>query len=314
MRQMGEDVPRRLDIVGAPSSAGAYAPGQERAPQAWRAAGLATLLEQRGIAVNDRGDVPGFRWRIDREHLRAMNPETVARVAGAVADQVAEGLAEGAAVLVLGGDCTVELGTVAGATRATPEVGLIYIDYDTDINTPQSVEDGALDWMGVAHLLGIPDTLPDLAGLGPRTPMLRPDQVLFFANGSSTGFERRTIDELGIEEVPLAEVKADPAGAARTVVGGFAARFERLLVHVDVDVLDFLDFPIAEETRRYRALRFEDLVAALKVLVAAPNWITLTICEVNPDHDPDGSSMRRLSEALADILSGAAVGVRPGPG
>ena len=46
-------------------------------------------------------------------------------------------------------------------------------------------------------------------------------------------------------------------------------------------------------------------MAALRELVAAPNWTTLTICEVNPDHDPDGSSMRRLSEALADVLSGA---------
>jgi arginase family enzyme len=73
----------------------------------------------------------------------------------------------------------------------------------------------------------------------------------------------------------------------------------------DADVLDFLDFPIAEETRRYEGLRFEQLVAVLRELVAAPNWTTLTICEVNPDHDPDGSSMRRLSEALADILSGA---------
>ena len=87
---------------------------------------------------------------------------------------------------------------------------------------------------------------------------------------------------------------------------GWARSFDRLLVHVDADVLDFLDFPIAEETRRYRGLRFEQLVAVLRPLVAAPNWTTLTICEVNPDHDPDRSSMRRLSEALGDVLSGAA--------
>jgi arginase len=173
------------------------------------------------------------------------------------------------------------------------------------MNTPASVKDGALDWMGVAHLLGLSDTVPGLAAVGPRTPMLRPDQVLLFANGSSTDFERRTIEELGIEEIGLAKVKSDPAGAARGVVDGWARRFERLLVHIDVDVLDFLDFPIAEETRRYRGLRFEQLVAAVRELVAAPNWTALTICEVNPDHDPDGSSMRRLSEALADVLSGA---------
>ena len=143
------------------------------------------------------------------------------------------------------------------------------------------------------------------AGVGPRTPMLHADQVLMFANGSSTPFERQVIDERAIAEVPVSQVTADAAGAARGVVDGWARRFERLLVHVDVDVLDYLDLPIAEETRRYRGLRFSELVAALRVLVAAPNWAALTICEVNPDHDPDGSSIRTLSEGLAEVLSGA---------
>ena len=168
----------RLDIIGSPSSAGAYSPGQERAPEAIRAAGLLARLGERGIEVNDRGDVPGFRWRVDRANPRAMNAEAVAGVARAVADRVAGSLADSATVLVLGGDCTVELGTVAGASVDSEDLGLVYIDLDTDLNTPESVEDGALDWMGVAHLLDLDGTVPILAGVGPRTPMLRPDQLL----------------------------------------------------------------------------------------------------------------------------------------
>ena len=295
---------RRLDIVGAPTSAGAYAPGQERAPGAYRAAGLVDLLGQHDITLRDRGDVAGFRWRPDPDHIRAMNAADVARVASAVADQVAASLSDGSAVLVLGGDCTVELGTVAGALRGTPAVGLIYIDLDSDMNTPRSVEDGALDWMGVAHLLGLPDTVPSLAGIGPRTPLLNPEQILLFANDNSTEFERRTIAELGIAEVRLGQVRSDPTGAARESAHGWGGRFERLLIHLDVDVLDFVDFSIAEESRRNRGIRFEQLVAVLHELVTAPNWTALTVCEVNPDHDPDGSSMQRLSQALADVLSG----------
>ena len=299
---------RRLDIIGAPSSAGAYSPGQERAPEAIRAAGLVTRLGERGVTVSDRGDVPGFRWRVDRANLRAMNVEAAAGVARAVADRVSESLGEGAAVLVLGGDCTVELGTVAGATVDTDDVGLVYIDLDTDMNTPESVKDGALDWMGVAHLLGLAGTNPILAGLGPRTPMLRPDQVLLFANDNSTAFERAIIDDRRIAEVRLAQVVADPEEAARGVVEGWAGRFGRLLVHVDVDVLDYVDFPLAEETRRNTGLRFTELVAVLRELVAAPNWAGLTVCEVNPDHgEQDGSTMREFSDALADVLSGAAL-------
>ena len=58
-------------------------------------------------------------------------------------------------MLVLGGDCTVELGTVAGAIRSGTTVGLAYIDLDADLNTPET-GDGILDWMGVAHLLDVP--------------------------------------------------------------------------------------------------------------------------------------------------------------
>jgi arginase len=299
-------MPDRLDIIGAPSSAGAYSPGQERAPEALREAGLLATLAERRIPVSDRGDVPGFRWRVDRANPRSMNAEAAAGVARAVADHVAGSLADGAAVLVLGGDCTVELGTVAGASVDSDDVGLVYIDLDTDLNTPASVEDGALDWMGVAHLLGLDGTVPVLAGVGRRSPMLRPDQVLLFANENSTTFERRIIEERGIEEIRLAQVVANPEGVARGVVKGWAARFERLLVHVDVDVLDYVDMPLAEETRRNVGLRFSQLVAVLRELVVAPNWVALTICEVNPDHgELDGSTLHTFNVALADILSGA---------
>ena len=75
---------------------------------------------------------------------------------------------------------------------------------------------------------------------------------------------------------------------------------------MDVDVLDYLDLPIAEETRRNRGLRFTQLVAALRELVAAPNWVGLTLCEFNPDHgEGDGSTLRRLNEGLADAMSAA---------
>jgi arginase len=88
-----------------------------------------------------------------------------------------------------------------------------------------------------------------------------------------------------------------------------------LLVHVDVDVLDYLDLPVAENTRRNRGLQFGQLVEALRALVASPNWRALTLCEVNPDHgDADGSTIRTLLEGLADVIAshGDLVGERIG--
>jgi arginase len=295
---------KRLAIIGAPSSAGAYAPGQEKAPAALRAAGLPAYLAARGITVDDHGDVPGFRWRADRVNPRAMNVNAASTVAKATAERVASALAADAAVLVLGGDCTVEIGTVAGALRETQSIGVVYIDLDTDLNTPHSTQDGALDWMGVAHMLNVRGTVPELATLGPRVPMLRPEQVLFFANDNVEPFERQIIDELGIAEVRLTDVAADPSSAAEAVVSGWARQFERLLIHLDVDVLDFVDMPLAENNRRNVGLRFDQLMASLRPLLCAPNWTALTVCELNPDHgEIDGSTLRTFAGALADALA-----------
>ena len=294
----------RLAIIGAPSSAGAYAPGQEKAPAALRAAGLVELLSARGITVDDRGDVPGFRWRADKENPRAMNANIAATVAKAAAERVASALATDAAALVIGGDCTVELGTVAGALLGTQSVGVVYIDLDTDLNTPESTKDGALDWMGVAHMLGIEGTVPELAALGPHLPMLRPEQILFFANDNVKPFERQIIKDLGIAEVRLADVVADPSGVAEGVATGWARQFKRLLIHLDVDVLDYADMPLAENTRRNVGLRFDQLMASLGPLLRAPNWAALTVCELNPDHgESDGSTLRTFAVALADALA-----------
>jgi arginase len=295
-----------LSVIGVPSSAGAYAPGQERAPAALREAGLFERLCALGIDVHDLGDTDFFRWRVDRASPRAMNPQAVIQAVRKTAALVAPAIDNGGAALVLGGDCTAELGTVAGALRSTDRVGLVYIDLDTDLNTPASTSDGALDWMGVAHMLGVPNTLPELVEIGPRAPLLRPDQLLYFGIDNVEPFERQIIDQLGINNVPLTQVAAASTNAAERVVTGWARKFERLLIHLDVDVLDFADMPLAENTRRNVGLSFDQLMAALKVFVAAANWSALTVCELNPDHGAsDGSTLRTFVASLADAIAAA---------
>jgi arginase len=116
-------------------------------------------------------------------------------------------MAAGDAALVLGGDCTLELGTVAGALRGEDSVGLVYIDLDSDLNPPEH-SDGALDWTGVAHLLDLPDVASELSGLGRRRPMLAASDILFFAVDNITPVEAQTIRSLGLESIGLAEVSA----------------------------------------------------------------------------------------------------------
>jgi arginase len=293
---------RKVSLIGAPTSAGAYAPGQEKAPAAFRRHGLAAALEAAGVAVTDLGDVDGIRWRPDRAHPSAANLQAVRRTCVALAERVAHARSLGTDVLVLGGDCTIELGVVAGALRSTSSVGLLYIDRDADLNPPRD-SDGALDWTGVAHLLGIDGSAPELSEIGPRFPLLQPANLFYFGLDNLDRNEPATIERLGLKAVRRAEVAADPHGAALLALD-WARAYEIVLIHLDIDVLDFVDFPIAENSRREPGLSFDALSAALALLAHAPNFGALTITEVNPDHAPDeAEAFGKLNQALVEALS-----------
>jgi arginase len=261
------------------------------------------------VNATDAGDVPSFRWRPDPERARAMNLDAVRLTADAVSRKVTDALRKDDALLVLGGDCTVELGTVAGAQRDGGSVGLVYIDLDVDLNTPDE-SDGALDWTGVAHMLGLPGTATELAGLGERRPMLAATDVLFFGAAAITPREAKTIERLELARVSLAEVKTDPVQAAQRALQ-WGARFDRLLVHLDVDVLSYVSFPIAENVRRENGLTLDELARSLNILLSAPSFRALTVTEVNPDHAPDERDIfGRLIGVLAAALA-AGVTERP---
>ncbi len=230
-----------------------------------------------------------------------MNLEAVRHACEQVASRVATAISAQEDVLVLGGDCTVELGTVAGANAAGARIGLIYIDFDTDLNAP-GTSDGALDWTGVAHLLELPGCEPSLASLGPTRPMLAPQQVLYFGVENITPPEAAAIRDHAIQVISRVEASSDIEAAAAHAAG-WAERFDCVLVHFDVDVLSFVNFPIAENVRRCDALRLEQAAITLKRLAALPQWRGLTVTEVNPDHAPDeAAAFARLNEVLADAL------------
>jgi arginase len=305
---------RRVVVIGVPTSAGAFAPGQEQAPAALREAGLSTALAAAGLEVEDRGDRDVWRWRPDREERRAQHAATVAAIARETAERVANGAfvrhretnAPAPVMLVLGGDCTVGIGTVAGQLAGGDDVGLLYFDAHADLNVPGSVREGALDWMGMAHMLAEPGTRPELVWVGPRAPLLRDDQVLLFgwAPEQATDFERAVIERRQLERDSVGEVAADPAGAAAQALASLEARCERLLVHFDVDVVDFTDAPLSENTGRNEGLPLATALAALEVLLASPKLAALTITELNPDHaEEGGEAIERLVEAVAAGLA-----------
>jgi arginase len=295
---------RDLVILGVPSSAGAFAAGQERGPAALRDAGLVERLAA-GDDVLDLGDLPEFGWRPDREQPRAQHAERVAETAGHVRDEVAGRLAAGFRVLVLGGDCTVGVGTMAGAVAADADPRLVYLDLHPDLNTPDSVPDGALDWMGVAHMLDVDGADDRLAAAGPRRPLLRDDDLVLLGAGPEqcTATERERIAERDLRPIGVGALRSDPGAAARAALERATAGGRRFLVHFDVDTIDFSDVPLSENTGRGIGVGFDAALAALDVLLGHDALLGLTVTELNPHHGAsDGSDVGRLALALAWTL------------
>ncbi len=298
---------RTITLIGAPSSAAAHAPGQEKAPAMLRKAGLTARMQAAGITVNDTGDLPGFRYRADPSSPRARNVARVVENARNVAEAVSGALARGEIFLVLGGDCTIAVGAVAAATRqAGLRVGVIYLDMHGDMNTPETVTSGALDWMGVAHMLGMKGTVGELAGLDGRTPLLENDQIVFLGwdyAGSNSDAEREAMIRRRMKVVFLDELRTDPAAAARRALG-LLGPVDRLLVHFDVDVIDFAECPLGENYRHGEGATLDQATDALALLAARPEFAGVTVSQLNPDHgEEDMETLRRFGTALARALA-----------
>ena len=305
---------RTLGLIGVPTSMAAFAPGQEKGPRALRDAGLVQRIGRAGIAVVDHGDSGAVRrWRPDKANRRAQNLSTIVEVVKETAASVAAVRHAGYLPLVVGGDCTIELGTVAGFLNDGPSsarLGLIYFDVHPDLNVPASVPEGALDWMGMAHMLGEEGAAESLSRCGTRFPLLRSEEVFLFSYGpeQATDWERGVIDRRGLQGIPVEAVAADPEGAAARALAEIESRVDHLLVHFDVDTVDFTDLPLSEETGRNAGLSFDLALRALRALLRSERLAALTVTEFNPDHgEEDGSTARTLADGIATVLSSAPV-------
>jgi arginase len=292
---------RTVTVIEAPTSAGGYAAGQEDGPRALLEAGLVERLEAAGVAVRRGGQVTPFRWMPDAENRRAANAGAVIDRAGQVASLVRSAPAKDT-IVVLGGDCTVGVGTVAGLRHRVERVGVVYVDRHADLNVPDSTVDGALDWMGMAHMLGIDGAVDGLAALAGERPMLSPGQISFLGLGPQTDFEAEVISDRELPVVDLQSTASDPLGSARAALLPLSA-CDGLALHFDVDLVDFLDAPLAENTDRGIAPSLTACGAMLSELLTDARVRALTVTEFNPHHgSEDGSTTQRLLEVLVSCL------------
>jgi arginase len=291
----------RFGLIGVPSSAGAHGPGQEKAPSALREAGLLGALREAGLEVDDLGDLPVARFAPDHANRKRQSLSSVVKVARQVADRVEAAVDRDLVPLVLGGDCTITIGVVAGLLRRQPDLGLIYFDGDADLTTPETSRSGIFDSMGVSHLIG--HGAPELAHIGPRFPLLQQDRIVLF------GFqpyeiepeEARVLEQSVMIQHPVTSLDGRPVELAAEARTRLEERVRAIAVHFDVDVMDSAEIPLADWPH-YDALSFGDAMHCLGVFIGSPKLAALVLTEINPDNDPDGLLVRQFIDAFADAM------------
>ena len=291
-------------LIGVPTSAGAHHAGQDKAPAVIRAAGLIERLQAAGVSISDAGDRPGAVFAVDHDHPHARNLAAVVAVARDLADAVADHVAAGRRPLVVGGDCTITLGVIAGFRRVHPDVGLAYVDGDADLGALSTETSGILDSTGIAHLLGYGE--PELAGLAGPPPLLGPGRLAMLGCDprEQTEAGRAFLADRQVSFAESPELVGNPAQTAQRALTALAASSGPVVVHFDVDVVDSGDLPLGNFPHYSSGVLLEHVTAALSVLLADPACAGLVLTEVNPSYDADGVQLERYLTALTSAFAG----------
>lgn len=294
--------PGRVKIFGVPIDLGANKLGVDMGPRAIRYADLRGALRYNQIAFEDYGDLaieralehgPG-----SPDHQRAL----IAAVAEQLAGLVAGAIAEGFVPVVLGGDHSASIGSIAGAAQQAERLGLLWLDYHPDANTPESSPSGNIHGMTVAISLG--RGYPELVNCGGRQPKLKPEDICMIGVNDIDEGEDRLLKELGVRMFTLMDIER--LGVVRVMeqaLQALAARCDRVHVSFDIDVLDPLIAPGTGIVSR-GGLSYREISYIMKTLGEAGIVGSIDVIEVNPLVDIRNQTAELAVEMLLAALGG----------
>ena len=293
--------PKKIALIGAPSSAAAFSAGSEKAPAALRAVGLAEKLQSAGYEVVDYGDCAPRLFADDEEHRRARNLPAIVAGLNDLKTRAELAVKSGALVLVLGGDCAQVIGLLTGARRYYKHVNLLWFDRDADLNTPASTPSGRIDGMVVAHIIG--RGAPELVRFWSDAPLVREPDVTLFGLERLDPPEQEFLAKSPMRHIDAANVRASGAGkAAHDALAQVHADAREFVLHLDTDVIAPEDFP-AVNVPGGGGMSFDEVRTAFVEFAKHKNLLGLDVAQYNPDKDADGSGAAKLVDLLVQALS-----------
>ena len=292
--------PKQIILLGAPTSAAALGAGHEKAPQALRAAGLIERLQSLGYSVTDMGDDPVAMYQPDEESPRARNLPRVVGALEALKPRVEAAVKTGGLPLIISGDCSSALATIAGVRRYYRGASIMYMDRDADLNIPATSHSGCVDGMVVSHLTG--RGAAEMVRFWGEPPLVRdPDVALF-------GVNRLDPPEEGmLSRFPIRIFRANDihrmgtVAAAEMAVERIHGGKNELVVHLDVDVIASEDFQ-ATDLPGAGGLRLEEVRQALEVFAKQGRLVAFEVAAYNPERDNDGRGARIVVDLIAAAL------------
>ncbi len=294
--------PRRVHFIGAPFREGQQRAGVERGPALLRPA-VRSMVERLGLPFSDGGDV-------------CVGPSASAAAAAgafsrALADAVAAAAGAGAFPLVAGGDHSVAIGSVAGALRARPGLGVLWVDAHADINTPATSPSGNLHGMPVAVLMGH-GAPPDEAAFSwlRGAPPLQPGALVYVGLRELDAGEVEAITRLGIAAFTMADV--DRLGMATVMRRALAALKGRPLhLSFDVDACDPAVIP-GTGTPVAGGLSFREAHTLCEAAAASGRLVSMDVVEVNEDAAAfAGPTVANAASFVASALGKVTLPPRP---
>jgi arginase len=288
-------------IIEAPSVLGLFPGGVEHLPRALLDAGLADVVEARhGGVVNP----PPYEPTRDAA-TGLLNPTGLRDYAHALADAIGEVLAAGDVPLVLGGDCSILLGSLL-ALRRRGRYGLLFIDGHADFYQPDAEPNGEAASMDLALATGRgPDVVANLEG---RRPLVRDEDVVQLARRDAEEAARagsQRIEDTAITVIDLATLRQRGVeqAASDALECLVATELDGFWIHVDCDALDDAVMP-AVDYRLPGGLSWSELETVLRLSMATGLVAGIEVTIFNPSLDTDGTLARALVGCLARPLAG----------
>jgi arginase len=287
-------VTRQYSIIEAPSVLGLRPTGVERLPAALLAAGLDARLQARR---SRRVEPPPYDDRRDSETLM-LNPQGIADYTPKLADAIGEVLDTGDFPVVLGGDCSIVLGSLL-ALRRRGRYGLLYVDGHTDFYQPEANTNGEAASSDLALATGRgPRIMTTFAGY---CPLVRDADVvvLGFRDAEEAAAHGSQVPPPEMRAIDLKEVRRSGVDATVREAVDRVSRpgLNGFWIHLDADALDDA-FMSAVDYRLPDGLSWRELHAILRTALRSPQAMGIEVTIFNPALDHDGTVAGALVDAL----------------